>query len=63
MFGRTANDENMKVQKKKMRKLRVEIAEARTLSRARTRWKDMVKWLYNNSSLFSRLDSVNCDHS
>jgi len=46
-----------------MDKLRVEIAEARTLSRSRTRWKDMVKWLYNNSNIFSRLGSVNCDHS
>jgi len=50
----------MKVQE--IHKSRVEIAEARTLSKSRLRWKDMVKWLFNNRKILSRLDSVNCDH-
>jgi hypothetical protein len=52
----------MKMQE--MHKLRVEKAEVRTLSRSWTRWKDMVKWLYNNSKKLRvfGLDSVNYDH-
>jgi len=38
----------MSMKMQEMHKLRVEIAEARTLSRSWARWKDMVKWLYNN---------------